>query len=166
MQKVAATSDVEEIVRRLNQIITASKHHIHIKQVQHAKFNSLKSSLQGNKVLIQIDYSGNYSNQAQNQIQSAYFGQNCFPIFTACSYLAIDGVLVNGNITVTSEAIDHSRIARLSCWLHVLLVIKEKYQKFPDSFALRIWSDGCASQFRSRFAFSLLSQFAINHTIF
>ena len=160
---MAATNDVEEIVRRLHQIITASKHHKHIKQIQHAKFNSLKSSLQ---VLIQIDYSENYSNQAQNQIQSAYFGQSCFPIFTACSYLAIDGVLVNGNITVTSEAIDHSRIARLSCWLHVLLVIKERYQKFPVSFALRIWSDGCAGQFRSRFAFSLLSQFAINHTIF
>ena len=29
-QKVYATIDVEEIVRRLNQIITALKHHIHI----------------------------------------------------------------------------------------------------------------------------------------
>ena len=122
---MAATNDVEEIVRRLNQIITASKHHKHIKQIQHAKFNSLKSSLQVLiQVLIQIDYCENYSNQAQNQIQSAYFGQSCFPIFTACSYLAVDGVLVNGNITVTSEAIDHSRIARRSCWLHVSLVVK------------------------------------------
>ena len=53
VQKVAATIHVEEILRRLNQII-ALKCHIHIKHIQHAKFNSLKSSLQGNDVLIQI----------------------------------------------------------------------------------------------------------------
>ena len=54
VQKVAATIDVEEIIRRLNQIITALKHHIHIKHIQHANF--LKSNPQGNEVLIQIDY--------------------------------------------------------------------------------------------------------------
>ena len=62
VQKVAATIDVEEIVRRLNQIITALKHHIHIKHIQHTKFNSLKPNLQGNEVLIQTDYSENYAN--------------------------------------------------------------------------------------------------------
>ena len=41
---------------------------------------SLKSSLQGNEVLIQIDYSENYANQNQNEIQSAYFGQLFFDI--------------------------------------------------------------------------------------
>ena len=36
VQKVAATIDVEEIVRRLNQIITALKRHIHTQHIQHA----------------------------------------------------------------------------------------------------------------------------------
>ena len=91
---------------------------------------SLKSSLQGNEVLIQIDYSENYANQNQNEIQGAYFGQSCFSIFTACCSLAIDGVLLNENITVTSEASDHSRIAALSCWLRVLSVIKKNTKTF------------------------------------
>ena len=71
--------------------------------------------------------------------------------------LAIDGVLVNENITMTSEASDHSRIAALSRWLRVLSVIKEKYQNLPDSLVLHIWSDVCAGQFRSSFVFSPLS---------
>ena len=75
---MAATIDVEEIVRRLNQIITALKRHIHIKHIQHAKFNFLKSNLQGDEVLIQIDYSENYANQDQNQIQSAGFWSELF----------------------------------------------------------------------------------------
>ena len=87
----------------------------------------MKSNLQGNEVLIQIDYSKNYTNQDQNQIQRAYFGQNCFSIFTGCFYLTTDEALVNENGTVTYEASDHSRITALYCWLSVLSVIKEKY---------------------------------------
>ena len=84
----------------------------------------------------------------------------------ACFYLAIVGVLVNENITVISEASDHSRIAALSCWLRVLYAIKEKYQNLPDSLALHICSDECTAQFRSRYVFRLLSQFLINYTLF
>ena len=125
----------------------------------------MKLNLQGNKVLIQIDYSKNYANQDQNQIRRAYFRQNCFLIFMGCFYLTTDGVLVNENKTVTSEASDHSRITALFCWLSVLSVIKEKYQNLPDSLVLHIWSNGCAGQCRWRFVFSLLSQFAINHKL-
>ena len=143
---MAATIYVEEIVHRLNQIITALKRYIHIKHIQHAKFNFLKFNLQGNEVLIQIDCSENNANQDQNQIQSVYFGQSCFSIFTACCYLPIDRVLVNKNITVTFEASDHSMIAALSCWLRVLSDIKEKYQNLPDSLVLHILSDRCTGQ--------------------
>ena len=45
---------VEEIVRRLNQIITALKRHIYIKHIQHAKFNTLKSNLQGKEITVRI----------------------------------------------------------------------------------------------------------------
>ena len=65
VQNVTATIHVEEILRRLNEIVTSLKCHIHINYVQHAKFNSLKSNLQGNEILIEIDYSENYANQVK-----------------------------------------------------------------------------------------------------
>jgi len=102
---------------RFSEYVKLLKKHIHIKRLQNAKFNSLKANLEHNEVMIQVDYSKNYANKDQGQIQSVYFGQRGFSIFIACCYLNVDGVLVNENVTVTSEANGHSRIVALSCWL-------------------------------------------------
>ena len=144
--------------------IKTLKRHIHLKRIQHAKFHELKVNLEEKEILIQIDYSESYANQEQGQIQSAYFGQQTFSIFTACCYLLIDGEIVNENVTITSEASDHSRIAALSCWLRVVSYLQEKYSLL-ESLRLHIWSDGCAGQFRSRYVFKLLAEFAKEHTI-
>ena len=113
-----------------------------------------------------MDYSENYVNRNRHQIQSAYFGQQSFLIFFACCYLNIEVLLVNENATIISEASSHSRIAALSYWLRILSVIQEKYPSLQKSLVLHIWSDGCAGQFCSRFVFSLLTQFAVNHKLF
>ena len=117
------------------------------------------------EILIQVDYSENYTNKDQGQVQRAYFGQKSFSIFTACCYLRVDGVILNENVTVTSEANDHSRSAAMSCWRKVLSYVQEK-NRLEESLILRLWSDGCSRQFRSRFAFFLLSRFELEHTIF
>ena len=163
---MAVSINTEEIIHKFTNHVKTLKRHIYIKRIQNTTFNSLKANLHDNEVIIQVDYSENYANKDQHQIQSAYFGQQCFSIFTACCYLQIDEVLVNENVTVTSEESDHSRIAALSCWLRVLSFVQEKYSCLLESLVLHIWSDGCAGQFRSRFVFSLLSQFAIGHTLF
>ena len=115
----------------------------------------MKANLKEKKeILIQVDCSENYTNKDQGQIQSAYFGQKSFSIFTACCYVKIDGVIINENVTVTSEANDHSRSAAMSCWRKVLSVYPDKY-RLDDSLILHLWSAGCSGQFRSRFAFSI-----------
>ena len=56
-----------------------------------------------------------------------YFGQDCFSIFTACCYLCdAGGKLINENVTVISEASDHSRIAAFSCINTVFQFVCEK----------------------------------------
>lgn len=80
--------------------------------------------------MINVDYSENYANQEQQEIQSAYFGHECFSIFTACYYLrAANGEFVNENITETSEASDHSRIDADTC---VMKVITEVLDLHPE----------------------------------
>lgn len=55
------------------------------------------------------------------EIQSAYFGHECFSIFTACCYhCATNKELVNENITVTSERSDHPGIASHTCIIKVM----------------------------------------------
>ena len=54
----------------------------------------------------------------------------------------------------------------LLSWLRILSFVQDKCPNLPESLVLHIWSDGCAGQFRSRFVFSILSQFAMDHTLF
>ena len=97
-QKVAETIDKKETMSRFNNYVKTLKRSIFVKRIQNTKFNSLQANLKCNEVLIQVDYSENYGNKDQLQIQSAYFGRQNFSIFAVCCYLEIDGVLVNGNI--------------------------------------------------------------------
>ena len=45
---------------------------------------------QSGEVLIHCDYSENYKNTQQNEIQSAYFGQSSFSLLTACIYYVVE----------------------------------------------------------------------------
>ena len=55
----------------------------------------------------------------QNEIQSAYFGNSIFSIFTACCYTK--SMIDNGDglkkesVVLISESKDHNRIAALAC---------------------------------------------------
>ena len=123
VRKVAVSIEDEDVIDHLNRHLQTLKRHIYVKRIQNATFNNLKANLAEGEVLLQIDYSENYANKDQRQIQSAYFGQQCFSIFTACCYFKKDGDIVNENFTVTSEASDHSRIAALSLYCIVLYCI-------------------------------------------
>ena len=97
----------------------------------------------------------NYSNKDQQEIQNANFGHNIFSIFMACCYFRGDGrELICKNITVNSNATDHSRIAAQTC---TVKVIKE-LNKTVQIAKVHVWSDGCAAQFRSRYVFDLIAR--------
>ena len=99
-----------------------------MKRQQHASYNGLKENLKAGEILLHVDYSQNYVNLQQGEIQSAYFGHDCFSLFTACCYLRDDtGKIINENVTVISEASDHSRIAAFSCVNKVFDFIREKH---------------------------------------
>ena len=126
VQKVSISIDVQEISTRFNAHVGVLKRHIHVKRIQHTTFNNVKANLQEKKeVLIQVDYGENYTNKDPGQVQSAYFEQKSFSVLTACCYLKADDVTLNENVTVTSEANDHSRSAAMSCWRKVLSYVKK-----------------------------------------
>lgn len=118
----------------------------------------MKENIEPGTAIIHVDYSESYRNKQQDEIQSAYFGQSSFSIFTACAYYKADNSddpLVKRSLTIVSESSDHSRVASMSC---VKMVIEE----IEKSIALTkviAWSDGMGAQFRSRFVFKILSEY-------
>ena len=132
VKKVVKSVDVEEAIELFNEQVKILKAHIFVKRTQNTHYNRLKENLKTNEFIIHVDYSENYKDKEQGEIQSAYFGHNSFSIFTACCYTrGIDGTLLNENFTVTSEATDHSRIAAFSC---INLIIDSLHKKFPSQF--------------------------------
>ena len=157
VQKVESVLPPDEFLSLFNEEVKVLKKHIYIKRQQHATYNQLKENLKTGEILLHVDYSENYVNKQQGEIQSAYFGHDSFSIFTACCYLRdAEEKLVNENVVVVSEASDHSRIAAFTCINKVFNFVREKHE-LPLKVTLHVWSDGCAGQFRSRYVFSLLS---------
>ena len=78
----------------------------------------------------------------------------------------IDGILLNENFNVTSEATNHFQISAFSC---INLIIDLVQKKFPSQLnnylVFYICSDGCASQIRSRFVIALMTHFNPDHAI-
>ena len=116
LKNVVKSVDVEEAIELFNEQGKILKAHIFVKRTQNTHYTWLKENLKTNEFIIHVDYSENYEDKEQDEIQSAYFGHNSFSIFTACCYTRrIDGTLLNEKFTVTSEANDDSRIAAFSC---------------------------------------------------
>ena len=167
VKKVVKSVDVEEAIESFNEQVKVLKAHIFVKRTQNTHYNRLKENLKTNEFIIHVDYSENYKDKEQDEIQSAYFGYNSFSIFTACCYTReIGSTLLNKDFTVTSETTDHSRIAAFSC---INLIIDLLQKKFPSQFnnypVFYIWSDGCTLHFWSRFVFALMTHFNTDYTI-
>ena len=146
----------DQAIEKWNSTLSATKKHIHRKRKQVNSYNEQKTNLKPREVLIHVDYSESYGNAQQDEIQSAYFGQQSFSIFTSCSYYRDQEELKKFPMAVISESNDHSRIAAFSC---VTSIFKELKKLVGPIDRVIMWSDGCASQFRSKFVFALLTSF-------
>ena len=65
---------LKELVVEFNSPLAELKKHIYVRRKQHEYFSSTKDNLKVGEILMSIDYSKNYVNKEQHEIQSAYFG--------------------------------------------------------------------------------------------
>ena len=117
MMKSQVTLSIEDAPTLWNSKVQRLKEHIFTKRQQQSKISYLKANIKVNEVLIHLDYSENYKSQDQNEIQSAYFGQASFSLFTACHYYRCSETskIKTMPTTITSEASDKSRMASITC---------------------------------------------------
>ena len=113
--KVRVSVPFDEAVERFKDTIISLKKHIYSKRAQNRIYNRVKENLDHGEVLVHVDYAESYKNSQQNEMQSAYFGNSVFSIFTACCYSrSPDGSLKKDSIVVISESKDHDRKASLT----------------------------------------------------
>ena len=138
--------------------IKTLKEHIYIKRRQvNAYHEIIKASISENDVMLHVDFAEGYKNDQRDAIQSEYFGNQCFLIFTACCYAKSlnNNNVRNGNIIVVTENSDHDRVASMNCLQKVVHKIEHMHEKTYENFY--VWSNGMRSQFRCRYIFKLLA---------
>ena len=110
----------DEAVDMFKASVVTLKRHIYSKRAQNRTYNNNKESSGHGEILVHVDYAESYKNVQQNEIQSAYFGNSTFSIFTVCCYTKsldeddVDG-LKKDSVVVVSESKEHNRIAAFTC---------------------------------------------------
>ena len=134
MEKTEMTLKCDEAIKTWTSSVVNLKQHIHTKRIQVFCLNSIKEDLKNTDVLLHVDFSESYKNANQDEIQSAYFGQSSFSIFTACAYRSTNGEIRTIPITVPTESNEHSRVTALSCIHKVISHIEEKVGAFTKLY--------------------------------
>jgi len=75
-------TDIEESLVSWQNKVEIIKAHIYTKRRQFAEIKRVTDDLGEDEIVIHLDYSENYKCKQQNEIQSAYFGNKGFSLFT------------------------------------------------------------------------------------
>ena len=85
------------------------RHHFNIK-TQQAVMDAMRKDIPPGTVVIHVDFSENYENKQQNEIQSAYFGHENFALYTACAWFSNShGATESKSFVVVTNESDHSK---------------------------------------------------------
>ena len=108
-------------------------------------------------MLVHFDFAESCRNDQQNEIQSAYFGNQSFSLFTSyCYFKGVTSEIRNKSAVVETESSDYNRIPLMSCLKKVVDTVETECGKSFTNVVF--WSDGMCTQFQSRFIFQLLAE--------
>lgn len=146
-KKASISSTVNELKSAFIEDIPVMKKHLY----GIYSYNKLKKEMKENfteeEVIIQIDFSENYTTKYDNEIQSTHFAKTQLSIHTGVYYTRnVDKGLKSRSFATVSENLDHQAHA---VWAHmkpILQIILEN----KDINTIHIYSDGPTSQYRNR----------------
>ena len=151
-EKQLAENTREEVTELLNEQIDYVKVHYYQKRIQDATYREHIKGLKDRELMIHVDYTENYKNKQQSEIKAGYYGQGQFSIFTVVIYMKQNDDTVCKSYALVTPENDHS----CSISFGLKNFILSTMQADCDIKTVKFWSDGCASQFRSQFAFFLI----------
>ena len=159
-EKVLCKQTGEEVYHMLETQIEKIQEHYYRKCLPDATYWAQIKEHEEGEVMIHVDYSENFKNKQQNEIRAGYYCQGQFSLFTVVVYIKEEQDAVCKNYTLVTPEKDHS--CKISFGLNNFMISQNCLDY--DIHTIKIWSDGCALQFRSQYAFYMLNKFdpAIN----
>ena len=124
----------EFIEKLVTSIISLSRHSFTAK-AQSEYMQSLKDNLSEDQIIIQMDFSENYSYVLQDEIQSYHWENAQCTLHPIVSYMNIDGEVVSNCACILSDHKSHSTAA-VHCFLRVVFTIFKNYLPFSENCSL------------------------------
>ena len=103
-------------------------------------------------LLVHVGFAESYRSDQQNETQSAYVGNQSFPLFTVSFVKSATSEIRNKSVVVVTENSDYNRITSMSCLKKVIDTLESECGKSFINVVL--WSDAMGPQFRSRFIYN------------
>lgn len=148
-QKVRKEGLLDECVDVLRAQLPKFLQHDFIKRKQSSIFQSLKSSVDTETGVLQMDFSENYTASYQDEIQSAHWHQKQITVFTAVLWMAE----TCESYAIISNSLDHNKEAVCAFLCNILHDARGKYPALKN---VHIFTDGAASQFKNKYIFSFI----------
>ena len=156
MTKLQQIVSFDDAICTFKSEITVLKEHIFVKRVQNDAYNKHKAELSDGDLLVHVDFAESYRNDQQNEIQSAYFGNQSFSLFTSsCYFKGATSEIRNNSVIAVTENSDHNRTTSMSCLKKVIDTMETECSKSFTNVVL--WGESMGAQFRSSFIFQLLA---------
>ena len=141
-EKLSHTKNKEDMIVELKSQLIVYRVHQYNFVRQHKELDALKLNLPENTAVIQVDFAENYNNKQQHAAQSAYFGQQCFTLFTAVIWYTVGETLISDSFCFVTDSLEHNKYVAYHMNTRLL---SEVQQRIPDVEAVHFWSDGSAA---------------------
>nr|XP_042913577.1 uncharacterized protein LOC122273608 [Parasteatoda tepidariorum] len=145
---------INEAFEKLKGKLPQFLQHAFIKQQQEIFFESFKSNMQPNVLLLHFDFSENYSFFSQDEIQSAHWVSKSCTIYTAMAYFIYENNLKSVPIVVISDYLHHDKYAVAIFNNAIIKKIKDDFSELSISKII-YKSDGTAQHFKQKYSICL-----------
>ena len=128
-EKLLHTKNEEDMIVELKSQLIVYRVHQYNFVRQHKELKALKLNLPENTAVIQVDFAENYNNKQQHATQSAYFGQQCFTLFTAVIWYNVGETLKFDSFCFVTDSLEHNKYVAYDMNTRLL---SEVQKRIPD----------------------------------
>lgn len=134
-KKIEVVSNFPETIIKLNELISIIRKRVQLKYY-------LNENLNGNELLLLVNFSEKYKNKQQNEIQSGYFRQSCYSLLLLKINLKRPFKRISNSCYWVNRSLQSDFFFQR---IYSFFIFQRKKSAFILKLNLHAWSDGCSA---------------------
>lgn len=150
MKTVVETGSLSDLIHYIVEQLPSFLVHFFVKNMQHKYFQVSRDSIAETEAILQVDFAENYSAKVQDELQMLYWTHEQVTIFTGVAWVQSG----HHSFAIISDELSHGKH---TVWIFLKHIFKKLVAFQPDVKYVKIFSDGCAAQFKNKYTLSNLT---------